>query len=133
MPDYDKYRVGCPNVSPPQINFNGRISRVGPDGTRATAADNLPVVVSTCNDLIGPNSLAFHDLSVNVAAGETQGLPDYQSGVYRVTNGKIALVTSLEAFQQASPPAWLAPTPTLVPPTRPNPGVGAADSAGGVG
>lgn len=111
LPSYDKQAAGCPGATGPQVSNKGRISRIAPDGTRTTVAENLPVTVGPFSDVFGVNSVAFvgSDLYVIIAAGASRGHPDFNTGVYRVSGGKTILVADLEAFQKADPPKFIPP------------------------
>ncbi|MCC7164088.1 MAG: ScyD/ScyE family protein [Anaerolineae bacterium] len=113
LPGYDTHAANCPDAPGPQTSRGGRISRIAPDGTRTTVAENLPATIGPFHETFGVNSVAFvgRDLYAIIAAGAARGHPDFPTGVYRVTNAKTTLVADLEEFQRGDPPKFIADDP----------------------
>lgn len=101
--------AGGPPVpgTPPVINNNGRISRIGADSVRTTVVDGLPVFVGPIGDTVGPAGLAFvgDTLYAIISAGAGHGHPDFPGGVYAVNaDGTVDLVANTDDYTVANPP-----------------------------
>jgi hypothetical protein len=90
--------------------MTGRISRVTPDGTVTTVADNLPssqTAVTQGNLVSGPADVAFlgHTMYVITAgAGCSHGLAGTDNGLLRVnSDGTTTMVADLSLFQKRNP------------------------------
>ena len=102
----------CAQAPPPfgpyfGSSTGGRISKVNSNGVRTTVTDQLASATSSAGDIMGPADVAFlnGNLYVLQNAGCSRGLPNYPSGVYKVSNGVATLVGNLSAWQAANPVA----------------------------
>ena len=99
-------------VGPYTGGFTGRISKVAPDGTVSTVADNLPSsqtsvaqgsLVSGVADVAFMGKTLFAILS---GAGCSHGVLGTDNGVIRInSNGSATMVADLSVFQKAHPVA----------------------------
>ena len=101
-----------PPVGPYTGGFTGRISKVAPDGTVTTVADNLPSsqTAPTQGNLVsGVADVAFvgHSLyAILAGAGCSHGLAGTDNGLLRVnSDGSTTVVADLSAFQKQHPVA----------------------------
>jgi hypothetical protein len=89
--------------------YSARISKIMPDGSRHTVADELPSFIDGFGDAIGVSDLAWMDGSMYAlieGGGCTRGLPDDPAGVVRINqNGSYTYVADITAFIRASPVA----------------------------
>lgn len=99
-------------IGPYTGGFTARISKVAPDGTVTTVADNLPSdqtsadqgsLVSGVADVVFMGSTLYAILS---GAGCSHGLAGTQNGVLRVnSDGSTTMVANLSTFQKSHPVA----------------------------
>ncbi len=95
-------------VGPYSGGMTGRISRVGPDGSRSTVADGLPS--SRSRPEVGESvsgvadvALVDGDLYALISgAGCSHGLADTTNGIYRVAGGRAGLVADLGAYRSST-------------------------------
>jgi hypothetical protein len=90
--------------------FTGRISKVTPDGTVSTVADNLPSsqTAPTLGSLVsGPADVAFIGKTmyeITSGSGCSHGLAGTNNGVFRVNeDGTTTMVANLSHFVQTNP------------------------------
>jgi secreted PhoX family phosphatase len=101
-----------PPVGPYTGGFTGRISKVAPDGTVTTVADNLPSSQTSPAQgslISGIADVAFMDKSLYAlvaGAGCSHGLAGSNNGVIRVnSDGTTTMIANLSAFLQSHPTA----------------------------
>jgi hypothetical protein len=89
--------------------FTARISRILPDGTRQTVADNLPSFHDGFGDGLGVSDIAWVGRKMYAlveGGGCTRGLPDHPAGVVRIhEDGSYRYVADITAFIRANPVA----------------------------
>jgi plastocyanin len=105
---------GAPPPSPrtPLYNTDGRVSRIAPDGTITTVADNLPVVIQFNGEPIGPTAVAWTGdvLWVLISKNGDSGHPNFTTGVYGVNaDGTVTLLTDLNAYNLGHPQQQIPP------------------------
>jgi glucose/arabinose dehydrogenase len=96
-------------VGPYTGGFTSRISRITPDGRRATVADNLPSSVDAMGDYGGIEDVAFLGdtlYALSGFAGCSHGLATTPNAVLRVNvDGTTTQIADLSAFLKANPVA----------------------------
>ncbi len=90
--------------------YTGRISKVAPDGTVTTVADNLPSSQTSQGSLVsGPAALAFIGqtlFAVTGGSGCSHGLAGTRNAILRVNaDGTTSMVANLSQFLKSHPPA----------------------------
>lgn len=97
-------------VGPYTGGFTARISKVTPDGTRTTVADNLPSSQTSASQgslVSGVADVAFIGdtlYAILSGAGCSHGLADTNNAVLRVnTDGSTTQIVNLSAFQENHP------------------------------
>ena len=97
-------------VGPYTGGFTGRISKIGPDGTVTTVADNLPSsqTAPTQGSLVsGVSDVAFIGntlYAITAGAGCSHGLVGTDNGVLRVNgDGSTTMIADLSVFQKQHP------------------------------
>jgi len=89
--------------------YTARISRVRPDGTRETVADNLPSSLDGFGDALGVTDIAWIGNKMYAlieGGGCTRGLPNDPTGVVRIHgDGSYTYVADITAFIRANPVA----------------------------
>jgi hypothetical protein len=111
----------CPQVPPPIGPYTGgttggRISRIAPDGARATVADTFPSSQTSAPSgslVSGVADIAFLGdalYAVLAGAGCSHGVPGTPNGIVKVDpDGTWQLVADLGAFQAANPTKTIEP------------------------
>lgn len=96
-----------PPVGPYTGGFTARISKITPDGTVSTVADNLPSGVNALGDVLGIADVAFirnHLYALSAGGGCSHGFANDEAAILRVrSDGTTSLVADLSAFQKAHP------------------------------
>jgi hypothetical protein len=99
-------------VGPYTGGFTARISKVAPDGTVTTVADNLPSSQSSAaegNLVAGPAALAFIGqtlYAITAGSGCSHGLAGTRNAVLRVNaDGTTSMVANLSQFLKSHPTA----------------------------
>ncbi len=99
-------------VGPYTGGFTGRISKVTPDGTVTTVADNLPSSQTSAAQgslVSGPADVAFIGktlYAILAGAGCSHGLAGTDNGVIQVnSDGSTTMVADLSVFQKSHPVA----------------------------
>jgi hypothetical protein len=99
-------------IGPYTGGFTARISKVAPDGTVTTVADNLPSDQTSANQgslVSGVADVAFMGntlYAILSGAGCSHGLADTRNGVLRVNaDGSTTMVANLSSFQKSHPVA----------------------------
>ena len=99
-------------IGPYTGGFTARISKVAPDGTVTTVADNLPSDQTSANQgslVSGVADVAFMGntlYALLAGAGCSHGLADTRNGVLRVNaDGSTTMVANLSTFQKSHPVA----------------------------
>jgi hypothetical protein len=97
-------------VGPYSGGFTGRISKIGPDGTVTTVAENLPssqTAPTNGNTVSGIADVAFVGstlYAVTAGAGCSHGLAGTDNGVLRVnSDGSTTMIADLSLFQKRHP------------------------------
>ena len=97
-------------VGPYTGGYTARISKVAPDGTVTTVADNLPSseTAATQGNLVsGPSALAFVGktlYAITAGSGCSHGLAGTDNGVLRINaDGSTTMVADLSRFQKLNP------------------------------
>jgi secreted PhoX family phosphatase len=101
-----------PPVGPYTGGYTGRISKVTPDGTVTTVADNLPSSQTSASQgslVSGPSALAFVGqtlFAITAGSGCSHGLARTRNGILRVNaDGTTTMVANLTQFQKSHPVA----------------------------
>jgi len=87
--------------------YSARISKILPDGTRQTVADELPGFVDGFGDGMGVSDLAWVNgvmYALIEGGGCTRGLPDDPAGIVRINpDGSYTYVADITAFNRINP------------------------------
>jgi len=99
-----------PPIGPYTGGFTGRISKIAPDGTVSTVADNLPSTQASANGgsvVQGVADVAFVGSTLYAllsGAGCSHGLEGTNNGVLQVnSDGSTTMIANLSAFQKGHP------------------------------
>jgi hypothetical protein len=95
--------------APYHIGLTARVSRIAPDGSRTTVAENLPAAQDQFGDVLGVSDIAFVGdtlYAVVSGGGCSRGFDDFPASVVKVNgDGSTSIVADLSAFFTAHPAA----------------------------